>query len=333
MNTMILKTKSNEVDEKGVVTIAVSAFGNVDYQGDIVEKGAYTKSLKENFNRIKHLLNHDEDKLIGCPVKGWEDNKHLVMVSELNLDTQLGRDVYSFYKQYQKNGMTLEHSIMANAVKRDTTDKRIIKELKLWEFSTLYGWGANERTPLLELKKLDFDRNPQKAIDFLRDSLKVKTFSDEVLAQYEEYLSLIEKAVGGKAQLVECPHCKLKFAYDSVEEHTISSEMKELIRNYYEWKMRDIVAEEMEKLSPEIRSEVQAMIANDKIGKSMNIEDELAYVHCPNCYRRIYRSEIIETKGQESKSISKPSDDTSAKSRQDGTFGIDTLAGLFAVVK
>ena len=50
---------------KGIVTGYFSSFGNKDSDGDIIQKGAYTKSINENFDRIKHLLDHDRTKAVG----------------------------------------------------------------------------------------------------------------------------------------------------------------------------------------------------------------------------------------------------------------------------
>ena len=74
MNEMRLITKSNKVDETGIVTVAVAAFGNTDSQNDISEKGSFTRTLKENRRRFKHFLNHNQDLLVGCPIDAYEDS-------------------------------------------------------------------------------------------------------------------------------------------------------------------------------------------------------------------------------------------------------------------
>lgn len=299
MNEMRLITKSNKVDEAGIVTVAVAAFGNTDSQNDISEKGSFTRTLKENRRRFKHFLNHNQDWLVGCPIDAYEDSQHLVFVSEINLDTQLGRDVYSNYKLYQKNGLTLEHSVGVEDVKRDPFDRRKVLEWMLWEFSTLYSWGANERTPLLDLKQLGFGRNPSAAIHFVRDALRLK-FSDKTLAQYEGYLNLIEKAMAGESCMVAC-ECGLKFDYDSVPEVSLDRQVMEAAREMLHWRTRGIVEQEMDKLDKDLREQVTEILE-----KGRDLSSLTDFVYCPRCGRRIYRSDIIAVEGARKQSVVVP---------------------------
>ena len=49
-----------DIDEaKGIITGYFSVFGNIDSDGDMIMPGAYTKTLKENNRRIKHLWQHN----------------------------------------------------------------------------------------------------------------------------------------------------------------------------------------------------------------------------------------------------------------------------------
>ena len=75
-----LQTKSNEITDKGIVTIAVNGLEIEDSQGDISAKGSFTKTLKENFQNIFHYKNHNNNEMIGMPLRGWEDGKHLIFM-------------------------------------------------------------------------------------------------------------------------------------------------------------------------------------------------------------------------------------------------------------
>lgn len=178
------------MDEKGVVTIAVNAFGNLDSDGDISAKGAFKKTIKENFQRIKHLLNHNFSQLLGVPEELKETSEHLVAVSRMNMEKSLVKDVFSDYKFHAEMGRTLEHSIGFNVVKRDEKDPRIIKEYKLFEYSTLTFLGANENTPLLDLKNRD-DIIDQ--IDFLTQALHKGQFTDEKFIHIEKRLEKLNQ--------------------------------------------------------------------------------------------------------------------------------------------
>ena len=49
--SILFKTKSTDVDEKGIVKVAVNGIGIKDSDGDISSPGSFSKTLQENFNR------------------------------------------------------------------------------------------------------------------------------------------------------------------------------------------------------------------------------------------------------------------------------------------
>jgi HK97 family phage prohead protease len=319
----IIKTKSNKVDDKGVVTIAINAIGNLDSHGDISASGSFDKTLKENFKRSRHFLNHDQSILIGCPLEGWEENRLVLMKSELNLDVEKGKEVYSFYKLYQKNDMTLEHSVGVERIKQDPKDERVVTEWKLWEFSTLYNWGSNPNTPLLDLKKLQFENDPQKSIKFLRDALKMQ-FKDETLQTYENYLTLIEKAIKKEVELVTC-QCGLTFDYNSVRELTLQDQVLEIAREIINWETYKITEEALNELTPEIQQEILDILANANLTKK-SLTDITSFVRCPNCYSRVYRNEIINPIQYKTMvNIEPPASTQTVQSRQDATLTAKNL--------
>jgi HK97 family phage prohead protease len=153
----IFHTETKDLTDKGFVKIAVNAFGNEDADGDVSMPGAFRKTLKEHFDRVRWFLNHDTSQLLGVPIKGYETEQHLVMEAQFNLEKQIGRDTYEDYKLFKANGKSLEHSIGVQALKYTIDESkgvRKISEWKLWEFSTLTSWGANENTPLLGIKSI-----------------------------------------------------------------------------------------------------------------------------------------------------------------------------------
>ena len=155
---IIFPSITKELNQKGMVKIAVNAFGNTDSDGDVSLPGSFRKTLKEHFGRVRWFLNHDTTKLLGVPIKGYEEGDHLVMEAQFNLAKQIAVDTYEDYKLYQEHGKSLEHSIGVNAVKYaidQNTGTREVSEWKLWEFSTLTHWGANDNTPLLGIKSMD----------------------------------------------------------------------------------------------------------------------------------------------------------------------------------
>jgi HK97 family phage prohead protease len=314
MDARLLKTKSNAVEGR-VVTVAVNAFGNMDSQGDISVQGSFTKTLKENFGRIKHFLNHDTDKLIGCPLEGREENGYLVMVSEM-ANTQLANDVLELYKLYDKNKRTLEHSIGVEAMQRDKENPSKVLQWKLWEYSTLYSWGANEKTPLLGIKREDLLHFPKKSLDFVKQALDMK-FSDHVLIAADELRKLIEKATNGQAGLIEC-ECGKTFDYFAQPEISVDKEVLRIYNDTLRWMFYDAAREQAWDQYPDIQEEVIELL-NNRQDKSLI--SELSYVICPYCGKLHYRNEIITIEEKSHvQPVAKPSDDTSHVAPKGVTF-------------
>jgi HK97 family phage prohead protease len=60
----------------GIVKGYGSIFGNVDSDNDIIEKGAYARTIKNNGSRVKYLYQHDITKPIGRMKELFEDENY-----------------------------------------------------------------------------------------------------------------------------------------------------------------------------------------------------------------------------------------------------------------
>jgi len=163
METILLKNLEYKVkdldDKKGIVTIYINSFNTEDSDGDISLPGSFKRTFKNNGDRIQHWLNHDRDKLLGVPIKLAEDDFGAYAVSQLNMNKQLSRDVFEDYKLFAEHDKTLEHSVRVWPVKfeEERTGEHFTRRVSEWklimEYSTLYGWGANSETPLIDIKE------------------------------------------------------------------------------------------------------------------------------------------------------------------------------------
>lgn len=150
--------------KQGIVTGYFSKFNNVDGDGDIIRRGAFTKSITEQgpsskHPRIKHLLNHDPSQPLGVLKSLVEDDYGLAYESQIG-SHELGED---FIKMIE-SGLITEHSIGFQIVKRNriqswedyqanpAAGQFEITEVKLYEGSSLTAWGANPMTPITSLK-------------------------------------------------------------------------------------------------------------------------------------------------------------------------------------
>ncbi|MCR5044642.1 MAG: HK97 family phage prohead protease [Bacteroidaceae bacterium] len=357
MKSLVYKTKANDVDEKGIVTVAVNGIGVKDSQGDISMPGSFDKTLTEHIHKMRWFLNHKTDQLLGVPLSGKEENGNLVMVGKINLEKQMGRDVLADYKLYAENGRTLEHSIGVSAVKRDEADKSKVLEWKMWEYSTLTAWGANPQTFLVNIKSATREQ-VEEAARFLSKAAEGKYgHSDERLNSFDMELKKLLKALDG-ANIVKCPYCGKEFDYDEQVEHSFSTQVLENAAMYARWIAEGKVSEEMHKLTPEIQAEVMAVLQAVNVMKAdghrpseqkalvelyteKNIQDAMTYVRCPHCWERVYKTmTVIGKAGEDPTPKNEPSGDTHEKGEggddpektkaADGTFDYLSLGDCFA---
>ena len=139
-----------DYDEKnGIVKGYGSYFDNKDSDMDIIRKGAYQKTIKENGERVKYLYQHDMMQPIGKMKELFEDDKGLVFVAEIP-KTQLGNDVM----ELMKAGVITENSVgIMPIVKENKGDYRELREVKLYEISAVT-LAANDQAKILDVKGL-----------------------------------------------------------------------------------------------------------------------------------------------------------------------------------
>jgi phage head maturation protease len=156
MEHKIYKSIVEETNTKGEVIIAINAIGNIDKQNDRSMSGSFNKTISEGLKNIFWYKNHDSNEVLGVPKRLWEDNIYLNAQAKFNLDKEFSRNMYSDYKFFQENGQTIKHSVGVTAIKFDMNkDIRDVKEWKLWEFSSLTKWPANDETPTHSIKSFD----------------------------------------------------------------------------------------------------------------------------------------------------------------------------------
>jgi uncharacterized protein len=127
-----------------------SYFNNIDSYGDVIQKGAFTKTLQDNRNRIKILWQHDTSEPIGLPVKMMEDDNGLYVEGKISM-TETGKKAMTL----MRDGVITEMSIGYDVIKDDFKDnRRILKELRLWEFSPVT-FGANDKAKITGAKSFD----------------------------------------------------------------------------------------------------------------------------------------------------------------------------------
>ena len=87
----VKKSMDDDSDEFSFFQGFASTFGNIDLQGDIVEKGAFNKSLSEKMPLM--LWQHNPSKPIGKFITAQETDNGLFVVGSLPNSIQLSREV------------------------------------------------------------------------------------------------------------------------------------------------------------------------------------------------------------------------------------------------
>ena len=149
---MLYKASKFEIKASAENTIEGYAayFGNVDSYGDIIEQGAFSKTLKENNNRVKVLWQHNTNEPIGKPIQMEQDSKGLYIKAKISM-TDVGRKAM----ELMRDGVIDEMSIGYDIIKDEFKGKnRMLKELRLWEFSPVT-FAANEKARITSAKNFN----------------------------------------------------------------------------------------------------------------------------------------------------------------------------------
>lgn len=174
-----------ELSESGTFAGYGSIFGNKDSYGDVVEKGAFSKSLAahaERGSRPKLFWQHDMHQPIGSWTEMKEDDTGLWVAGRLNMEVQKGREAHALLKAKDIDGLSIGyHTIEAKPDKAAGVLR--LKELDLVEVSVV-SVGANDRALVDAVKAAE--------IANLRDRIAVgeRLTARELEAVLKEYLDL-----------------------------------------------------------------------------------------------------------------------------------------------
>jgi hypothetical protein len=143
-------------DDEGRFSGYAAVFGNVDQGNDVIEAGAFTKTLQDN-PEVPILWAHDTDQPIGVSTSMVEDGKGLRVEGQLAMEVQRAREVHALMKLGAIKGLSIGYKTVKRSFKGAV---RHLQELKLGEFSPvvfpmnelagvdgvkdLYGWEATE---------------------------------------------------------------------------------------------------------------------------------------------------------------------------------------------
>lgn len=151
------EVKSENIKESGIFTGYGSTFGGKpDSHGDVVVKGAFTKTLLEggrNGTGVAMLYQHDAHKPIGIWKEIVEDSKGLKVTGQLAMKVPLAQDAYELMKIGALKGLSIGY----NPIVKEIDEKkkiRYLKEVDLWEISPVT-FPANTKARVTVIKAIE----------------------------------------------------------------------------------------------------------------------------------------------------------------------------------
>lgn len=135
---MNIATKDYRIDvksvsEEGQFEGMLSVYNVVDLGGDLVEPGAFTKTIEEHGGKVPMLWQHDTKEPIG-DLYLTDTPAGLSVKGELVLDVQRAREAHSLLKRGSIRGLSIGYQKIKHEMVKGV---RHLKELKLYEGSVV----------------------------------------------------------------------------------------------------------------------------------------------------------------------------------------------------
>lgn len=175
MKTKDFALKVDGLSDAGTFTGYGSIFGNLDSYGEIVEPGAFTKSLARHAKDGSlplMLWQHNPSEPIGVWEDLEEDGKGLKGTGRLVLETARGAEAHALLKAKAISGLSIGYREIK--VEPDGNNRRL-KELDLIEIS-IVSFPANRRARIDAVKSERIEEFAQRLRD--GDPMPVKDFED-----------------------------------------------------------------------------------------------------------------------------------------------------------
>lgn len=140
-------------EDQGIFEGYLSVFGNVDSYKDIVERGAFQKTINDARGRHSTYLfpvlwQHDPREPIGGFLEMQEDTKGLFVRGQIDLTTPRGRQAYSGIKMGYLSGLSIGYDTIKH---KYVGDIRHLLEVRMWEGS-IVTFPANPETQISNIK-------------------------------------------------------------------------------------------------------------------------------------------------------------------------------------
>lgn len=202
------------VDTKeGIVQGYLAFFGNVDSYGDVIQKGAFKKTIQEAGARAKYLFQHDFTQPIGKFTELKEDEAGLYFEAKLSKAPTVQEKLLMI-----EEGILEENSIGYEVVKSmdvNTEERKFgrdLFELKLFEGS-LVTYAANSLARITGIKSNDATERLKAAYDRLN---KISNYLKKTKMADDNNSKLIADEVEKLSKQIKEDYDELKSKYDEL---------------------------------------------------------------------------------------------------------------------
>jgi len=131
----------------GSFTGSLAVYNNVDLGGDLIEPGAFTKTIKEHGDQVPLLWQHKADVPIGM-LTLIDGPEALSVKGQLLMDVPAAKNAYLLMKAKIVKGLSIGFDTVKDSVDEGV---RRLKEIRLWEGSVVT-FPMNERAQISSVK-------------------------------------------------------------------------------------------------------------------------------------------------------------------------------------
>ena len=192
-------------DSKGTFEGYAAVFNNVDEVEDVIEKGAFLRSINSRQGSFPLLFSHlYHEPSIGKAIFS-EDSYGLLTKGALFIDRMdKAKNIYLNMKEGVCNSMSFMYDVVLYEIERKgDSNIRRLKELKIYEASLLNtGFGANSLAGVTAVKGKEFKEFEErmaameKTLLELKGQTKEKQFTEQIESQLKALRNSMELAVG-----------------------------------------------------------------------------------------------------------------------------------------
>jgi hypothetical protein len=182
-----LRMEIKQLTEAGSFEGVLATYNNVDLGGDVIEPGAFTKTIAEHGPEVKLLWQHEPSNVIGSlQLIDGPDALRVKGQIEIDDDIPFSKTAYKLLKKRLLSGLSIGYDTIKDSVEGGV---RHLKELRLWEGS-LVTFPMNELAGVTSVKR-------RGALSGRKDSFSEEYTENVVMAAPWQMLDAVSESLCG----------------------------------------------------------------------------------------------------------------------------------------